>query len=96
MYDKEEYIFPRAFHRDIMESLLMSENEDASKVYIEEFAEQYDDIRYFTFSSVKYVIFTASGQQSRLTFYLGTLWRSIQTIMLHQNSLIDALRSCLL
>ncbi|KAJ4326477.1 Maturation and nuclear export of 40S ribosomal subunits interacting protein [Fusarium piperis] len=55
MYDKEEYIFPRAFHREIMESLLVSENEDASKVYIEEFAEQYDDIRYFTFNSVKYI-----------------------------------------
>lgn len=67
MYDKDEYTFPRAFHRQIMESLLVGENEDAGKVYIEEFAEQYDDIRYFTFSSVKCVALTTSGQQPQLT-----------------------------
>ncbi|KAM0200957.1 hypothetical protein ACHAPA_011261 [Fusarium lateritium] len=56
LYDKDEYTFPRAFLRDIVAALFESENEDVIKAYIEEFVEQYDDIRYFTFNSVKHVI----------------------------------------
>jgi U3 small nucleolar RNA-associated protein 19 len=53
LYDKDEYTFPRAFLRDIVAALFESENEDVIKAYVEEFVEQYDDIRYFTFNSVK-------------------------------------------
>ncbi|KAF4453865.1 putative NOC4 nucleolar protein [Fusarium austroafricanum] len=56
LYDKDEYTFPRAFLRDIVASLFESENEEVIKAYIEEFVEQYDDIRYFTFNSVKHIV----------------------------------------
>ncbi|KAF4981084.1 hypothetical protein FZEAL_3060 [Fusarium zealandicum] len=56
LYDKDEYTFPRAFLRDIVASLFASENEDVIKAYVEEFAEQYDDIRYYTFNSLKHVV----------------------------------------
>ncbi|KAH6960947.1 hypothetical protein HG530_004673 [Fusarium avenaceum] len=56
LYDKDEYTFPRAFLREILAALFESENEDVIKAYVEEFVEQYDDIRYFTFNSVKHVI----------------------------------------
>ncbi|KAJ4271728.1 Maturation and nuclear export of 40S ribosomal subunits interacting protein [Fusarium torreyae] len=55
-YDKDEYSFPRAFLREIVSALFESENEDVIKAYVEEFVEQYDDIRYYTFNSVKYVV----------------------------------------
>ncbi|KAF4965062.1 hypothetical protein FSARC_7096 [Fusarium sarcochroum] len=55
-YDKDEYTFPRAFLREIVAALFESDNEDVIKAYVEEFVEQYDDIRYYTFNSVKYVV----------------------------------------
>lgn len=55
-YDKEGYSFPTASLEGIVQALLLSDNEDVRRVFIEEFAEQYDDIRYFTFKSVKYVM----------------------------------------
>jgi U3 small nucleolar RNA-associated protein 19 len=56
LYDREEYTFPNAFIENIVKAVLLSDNEEVTRAYIEEFAEQYDDIRYFTFKSVKYVI----------------------------------------
>lgn len=56
LYDKEEYSFPTAFMENIVKAVLLSDNEDVRRAFIEEFAEQYDDIRYFTFKSVKYVL----------------------------------------
>ncbi|KAF4998454.1 hypothetical protein FGRMN_3143 [Fusarium graminum] len=56
LYDKDEYTFPRAFLRDIVAALFKSENGEVIKAYVEEFVEQYDDIRYFTFNAVKYVV----------------------------------------
>ena len=53
LYDKEDYTFPKAFLEEIIETILVSNNGDVRQMYIEEYAEQYDDIRYFTFSSVK-------------------------------------------
>ena len=53
LYDKNEYSFPKAFLRDIVSALIMSDNEDVMKVYVEEFVEEYDDIRYYTFNSIK-------------------------------------------
>ena len=51
--NKEEYSFPTAFIGDVVAAVLESTNEDVRTAYIEEFAEQYDDIRYFTFKSIK-------------------------------------------
>ncbi|KAF4466894.1 NOC4 nucleolar [Fusarium albosuccineum] len=56
LHDKDEYTFPRDFLREIVASLFASDNEEVIRAYVEEFAEQYDDIRYFTFNSVKHVI----------------------------------------
>lgn len=50
--DKSDYAFPRDFLGKIVKNIIASENDDIRKIYIEEFAEQYDDIRYYTFASV--------------------------------------------
>ncbi|KAK2606162.1 Maturation and nuclear export of 40S ribosomal subunits interacting protein [Conoideocrella luteorostrata] len=56
LYDKEEYFFPTTFIESIVKAILLSDNEDVRRAFIEEFAEQYDDIRYFTFKSVKNLV----------------------------------------
>lgn len=53
MYDNEEYKFPTAFLLGIVSTLLEADDEDVKQAYIEEYAEQYDDIRYYTFRSIK-------------------------------------------
>ncbi|KAK7415474.1 Maturation and nuclear export of 40S ribosomal subunits interacting protein [Neonectria punicea] len=56
LYDKDEYYFPRAFIRDIVSAVFLADNEDVVTAYVEEYAEQYDDIRYYTFNSIKYAV----------------------------------------
>ncbi|KAI5466244.1 CBF/Mak21 family-domain-containing protein [Mariannaea sp. PMI_226] len=56
LYTKDEYMFPRAFLREIMATLLASDNSEVVQAFVEEYAEQFDDIRYYTFNSVKYVV----------------------------------------
>ncbi|KPM40962.1 hypothetical protein AK830_g5600 [Neonectria ditissima] len=56
LYDKDEYTFPRAFIRDIVSAVFLADNEDVVTAYVEEYAEQYDDIRYYTFNSIKYAV----------------------------------------
>ncbi|OAA42603.1 CCAAT-binding factor [Metarhizium rileyi] len=56
LHSNEEYLFPTAFLEDIVKAVLLSDNEDIRHAYIEDFAEQFDDIRYFTFKSVKNLI----------------------------------------
>lgn len=53
LYDKEEYTFPQAFLENIVAVLITSDNEDARKAFLESYVEEYDDIRYYTFKSVK-------------------------------------------
>lgn len=67
IYDKEEYAFPKPFLEGIVRVIILSDNEEVRRAYIEEYAEEYDDIRYYTFSSAKYVMITASYTGSRLT-----------------------------
>jgi U3 small nucleolar RNA-associated protein 19 len=55
LYDKAEFTFPRAFIEDIVTGLIAADNDEVRQAFIEEFAEQYDDIRYYTFKSAKYV-----------------------------------------
>lgn len=50
--DKADYAFPREFLAKIVKNIIASENDDIRKLYIEEFAEQFDDVRYYTFASV--------------------------------------------
>ena len=49
----EEYSFPSTFLLGIVSTILGGNDEDVRRTYIEEYAEQYDDIRYYTFKSVK-------------------------------------------
>ncbi|KAM4055002.1 CBF/Mak21 family protein [Hirsutella rhossiliensis] len=51
--DKDEYSFPTPFLEDMVRTILMSDGEDVRRAYIEEFAEQHDDIRYYTFKSMR-------------------------------------------
>lgn len=53
LYDKAEFTFPRAFIEDIITRLIAADNDEVRQAFIEEFAEQYDDIRYYTFKSAK-------------------------------------------
>ncbi|RGP70453.1 putative noc4 nucleolar forms a complex with nop14p [Fusarium sporotrichioides] len=54
--DKDDYTFPRSFLRDIVLSLIESENTEVMKAFIEEFVEQFDDIRYYTLDAVKHIV----------------------------------------
>ncbi|KAJ4861144.1 CBF/Mak21 family domain-containing protein [Trichoderma breve] len=56
LYDKEEYTFPQAFLESIIAVLITSDNEDARKAFLESYVEEYDDIRYYTFKSVKSIL----------------------------------------
>ncbi|KYK56867.1 ribosome biogenesis protein Noc4 [Drechmeria coniospora] len=51
--DKDAYSFPTAFIENIVRAIIASDNEGVRSAFIEEYAEQYDDIRYFTFKSIK-------------------------------------------
>lgn len=53
--DKEDYEFPQAALEAIVAKILMIDNEDVRQAFIEEYVEQYDDIRFFTFKSIRYV-----------------------------------------
>ncbi|OAA77673.1 nucleolar complex protein 4 [Akanthomyces lecanii RCEF 1005] len=64
--DKSDYAFPRDFLGKIVKNIIASENDDIRKIYIEEFAEQYDDIRYYTFASVASAIKDLSEDEGDL------------------------------
>ncbi|KAM3503121.1 hypothetical protein MY11210_008826 [Beauveria gryllotalpidicola] len=64
--DMSDYAFPREFLAKIVKNIIASENDEIRKVYIEEFAEQYDDIRYYTFASVASAIKDFSDEQGDL------------------------------
>lgn len=51
--NKEDYSFPKAFLQDILAVLIVSDDEDVKKAFIEDYAEQFDDIRYYTFNALK-------------------------------------------
>jgi len=54
--EKDEYSFPTEFLRQIVHTVLQSEDEDVAKAYTEEYLEQFDDIRYHTFSSITTIL----------------------------------------
>lgn len=53
MYRGDDYRFPEALLQGIVSTMLRADDEDVRQAYIEDYAEQYDDIRFFTFKSVK-------------------------------------------
>ena len=53
LYNKEVYSFPKAFLGEVVSVVVVSGGEDMRRTYLEDFVEQYDDIRYFTFASIK-------------------------------------------
>ena len=69
LYDKDEYTFPKTFLKGIVSTLILADNEEVVTVYVEEFVEQYDDIRYYTFNSIKYETFATI--MNSLLIHLG-------------------------
>lgn len=49
----EEHSFPWLFLESVIGALLEAGDEDVCKTFIEDYAEQYDDVRYFTFKALK-------------------------------------------
>jgi U3 small nucleolar RNA-associated protein 19 len=56
--EKEEYTFPKDSLQDILGVLVRSTSQDARKDFVENFVEQYDDIRFFALKSLRYVLLT--------------------------------------
>lgn len=56
MGNKDEYSFPNVFLQDIVAALLRVNGDSVRQTYMEEYAEGFDDIRYFTFKSIKSAI----------------------------------------
>ncbi|KAK7226376.1 hypothetical protein V2G26_014379 [Clonostachys chloroleuca] len=56
LYDKEEYTFPTNFLQSIIVALLQTDNDEVRGAFMQEYAEGYDDIRYYTFKSIKSAI----------------------------------------
>jgi U3 small nucleolar RNA-associated protein 19 len=53
LHNKEEYTFPQAFLESIVAILITSDGDELRKAFLESYVEEYDDIRYYTFKSVK-------------------------------------------
>lgn len=53
LHTKEEYTFPQAFLESIVAVLMTSDSDEVRKAFLESYVEEFDDIRYYTFKSVK-------------------------------------------
>lgn len=53
LHNKEEYTFPQAFLEGVVETLITSDSDEVRKAFLESYVEEFDDIRYYTFKSVK-------------------------------------------
>ncbi|KAI1470416.1 CBF-domain-containing protein [Daldinia caldariorum] len=54
--DKDEYNFPKAFLRNVVEALILSESEDVRDEFCEKFLGEYADIRFYTFKALKDIL----------------------------------------
>lgn len=54
--DKDDYSFPTHFLQAIVRVILTTEGEDVRRSFAQEFAEQHDDIRYYTFKSIRWAL----------------------------------------
>ncbi|PFH62099.1 hypothetical protein XA68_15060 [Ophiocordyceps unilateralis] len=50
---KDECLFPAAFIEDVLENVLASDSDDVRRAFVEDYVEQYDDVRFHTFKSLK-------------------------------------------
>ncbi|KAI9897498.1 hypothetical protein N3K66_007354 [Trichothecium roseum] len=62
IYLGDDYKFPTAFLETIVTVILHSGNEDLIRTLIEEYVEQYDDIRFHTFKAVKAILEAEEGK----------------------------------
>lgn len=62
IYLGDDYKFPTAFLETIVTVILHSGNEELIRTLIEEYVEQYDDIRFHTFKAVKAILETEEGK----------------------------------
>lgn len=53
LHNKEDYTFPQAFLEGIVATLITSDSDEVRKAFLESYVEEFDDIRYYTFKSVK-------------------------------------------
>lgn len=53
LHNKEEYTFPQASLEGIVAILITSDSDEVRKAFLESYVEEFDDIRYYTFKSVK-------------------------------------------
>ncbi|KAM0450201.1 hypothetical protein ACHAO4_006621 [Trichoderma viride] len=56
LHNKEEYTFPQAFLEGVVETLITSDSDEVRKAFLESYVEEFDDIRYYTFKSVKTIL----------------------------------------
>lgn len=54
--DTEAYSFPKLFLKNILSSLFELDSWETTKEFIEVFAEEHDDIRFYTFEAIKSII----------------------------------------
>ncbi|PHH67169.1 hypothetical protein CDD81_2938 [Ophiocordyceps australis] len=54
--ERNEYTFPFAFLQEIVGAIIRCNDNGIRRAYVEEYAEQFDDIRYYTFKSIKPLI----------------------------------------
>ncbi|RDA84645.1 hypothetical protein CP532_5715 [Ophiocordyceps camponoti-leonardi (nom. inval.)] len=50
---KDESSFPTAFIEEVIENVLVSDSDAVRRAYVEEYAEQFDDVRFYTFKSLR-------------------------------------------
>jgi U3 small nucleolar RNA-associated protein 19 len=62
-HENEDYSFPSALLQDIVKEILQSDDEDLCGSFLEEYVEQFDDIRFHTFKSVKYGSFLSPQEE---------------------------------
>ncbi|KAK5990509.1 hypothetical protein PT974_08777 [Cladobotryum mycophilum] len=56
MHNKDEYSFPQTYLESILTALIMSDDDEARKSFLEVYVEEYDDIRYYAFKLVKNIL----------------------------------------
>ncbi|KAI1807166.1 CBF-domain-containing protein [Daldinia bambusicola] len=54
--DKDEYNFPKAFLKEVVEALILSESDDVRDEFCEKFLGEYADIRFYTFKALKDIL----------------------------------------
>lgn len=55
--DKDEYNFPKAFLRDIVDALCRPEvDPEVRQEYVEKFVDEFEDVRFYTFKAVKDIL----------------------------------------